>query len=148
MKLFKMVLSVFLGTLVYSTLSICIGPRSLWAMDQLSVERNKIAANLNSLYLLNEDLDSHFQNLSADAYTISVYAHELGYIAKDEKLIKLAGFNGGIDRSFESGSALTVRNPVFLPEWTCKFFGFASGAFAFFFITYLYGLKKNKQGGR
>lgn len=139
MKRFKIVLPIFVGTLVYSALSFCIGPRGLWAMDQLALEKQKVAANLENLYLMNEDLDSRFQNLSADADTISVYAHELGYVANGERLIKLAGFTGGIDRNFESGAAIPVKAPEFLPEWICKFFGFFAGICSFFIFSSILG---------
>lgn len=137
MKRFKIVLPIFIGTLVYSILSMYIGPKGVWAMSQLSRERTRVSANLASLYLSNEDLNSRFQNLSADADTISVYAHELGYVANGEKLIKLAGFTGGIDRNFEAGSAIAVKKPEFLPEWVCKFFGILSGVCSFFVLSYI-----------
>ena len=111
-------------------------------MSQLVQQKTKIESNLNTLYLLNEDLDARFSNLSADPDTISVYAHELGYVANGEKLIKLAGFSGGIDRNFESGTALQIKKPDFLPEWICKFFGLFSGIAAFFVLTFIFSGKK------
>jgi len=111
-------------------------------MSQLVQQKTKIESNLNTLYLLNEDLDARFSNLSADPDTISVYAHELGYVANGEKLIKLAGFSGGIDRNFESGTALQIKKPDFLPEWICKFFGLFSGIAAFFVLTFIFSEKK------
>lgn len=137
MKRLKIVLPIFIGTLVYSVLSMCIGPKGIWAMSQLTRERTRVSANLESLYIANEDLNSRFQNLSADPDTISVYAHELGYVANGEKLIKLAGFTGGIDRNFDSGSAISVIKPAFLPEWVCKFFGILSGVCSFFMLSYI-----------
>jgi len=142
MKCFKVVLPIFIGTLIYSVLSISVGPRGLWPMSQLDQQKTKIESNLSALYLLNEDLDARFNNLSADPDTISVYAHELGYVANGEKLIKLAGFSGGIDRNFESGTALQIKKPDFLPEWICKFFGLFSGITAFFILTFIISGKK------
>ena len=142
MKCFNVVLPLFIGTLIYSALSISVGPRGLWPMSQLDRQKTKIESNLNTIYLLNEELDARFSNLSADPDTISVYAHELGYIANGEKLIKLAGFSGGIDRNFESGTAMQIKKPDFLPEWICKFFGLFSGFTAFFVLTFIISGKK------
>jgi hypothetical protein len=142
MKYFKVVLPLFIGTLMYSALSISVGPRGLWPMSQLDRQKTIIQGNLGELYLINEDLNAKFSNLSADPDTISVYAHELGYIANGEKLIKLAGFSGGIDRNFDSGIALHIKKPNFLPEWICKFFGLFSGITAFFILTFIISGKK------
>jgi hypothetical protein len=137
MKSLKFLLPLFSGILVYTVLSICIGPRGLWAMRQLAVERQRIAGNLETLRSINEDLDARYQSLSADPDTISVYAHELGYISDGERLIRLAGFTGGIDRSFDCGSPLSVTPPKYLPEWMCKFIGLFAGICFFFLFSYL-----------
>lgn len=131
MKSLKFLLPVFAGIIVYTVLSVCIGPRGLWAMRQLAGERARLATNLDTLRTINEDLDARFQCLSADPDTISVYAHELGYVADGERLIRLAGFTGGIDRTFDCGTALSVNAPKYLPEWMCKFFGVFAGICSF-----------------
>jgi len=143
MKRFNVILPLFIGTLIYSLLSITVGPKGIWPMSQLVQEKTILSTNLDTLYRLNEDLDTRFSNLSADPDTISVYAHELGYIANGEKLIKLAGFSGGIDRKFESGTALTLKQPNFLPEWLCKFFGLFSGISTFVILTVFFTGKKH-----
>lgn len=149
MKSLKFLLPVFLGIIVYTVLSVCIGPRGLWAMRQLAGERQRLAANLESLRAINEDLDARFQSLSADPDTISVYAHELGYVADDERLIRLAGFTGGINRAFDCGSAISVDSPKYLPEWMCKFFGLFAGVCFFFLFSYIVaGIRHDNQKRR
>lgn len=104
-------------------------------MSQLERERVRLGANLTALREIHTDLDAQFNNLSADPDTIEIYAHELGYVAKDEKLIKLAGFSGGINRNFVPGTAEKLRRPIFLPEWICKVFGIFAGILAFFLCS-------------
>ena len=111
------------GVFVYCVFSILLGPKSIWSAAQLSLQRDKVRANLESLYAVNADLDARVKNLTADPDTIAVYAHELGFVAKGERLIRLAGFSGGIDRKLYAGTPVTVEEPVFLPEWACKIFG-------------------------
>lgn len=108
----------------------------MWSMSQLEREKLRLGKNLNSLSEIHTDLDAQFSNLSADPDTIEIYAHELGYVAKDEKLIKLAGFTGGINRNLVPGTAEKMNKPVFLPEWICKIIGIVSGILAFFLFSY------------
>lgn len=112
-------------------------------MSQLLDEKTKISRNLENLQLINESLDARLQSLSADPDTISMYAHELGYVADGERLIKLAGFSGGIDRTFETGQAKSVAQPLFVSEWICKFFGILIGIVSFAYLMIVSMRKKN-----
>ncbi len=118
------------GVFAYCALSILLGPKSVWAAAQLSSEKDKVLLSLESLYAINSDLDARVKNLAADPDTIAVYAHELGFVAEDERLIRLAGFSGGIDRKLFAGSPVTVEAPSFLPEWVCKLASLCVAAFS------------------
>ncbi|HHU36618.1 MAG TPA: septum formation initiator family protein [Treponema sp.] len=132
MKYLRIVLPLFLGTLIYSLLSFSAGPKGFWPFSQLEVEYTRINQNLETLQNINGSLEARLANLTSDSDTISVYAHELGYIHEGEKLIKLAGFTGGIDRTLYSGSALESRIPQYVPEWICKITGILFGLLSFF----------------
>ena len=95
---------------------------------------DKLLSHLEYLYSVNVDLDARVKNLTADADTIAVYAHELGFVSEGERLIKLAGFSGGVDRKLSAGFPVKVNPPVFLPEWICKVFGLSGAALAFFLL--------------
>jgi cell division protein FtsB len=141
----KIIIPIFIGTLIYSVLSFSLGPRGLWPMSQISEHKATFSSNLEVLYTINQDMNARLQNLSADPDTISVYAHELGYVAEGEKLIKLAGFSGGIERNLIAGNAISVKKPLFLSEWICKTFGIVSGLFGFFILsTFIWGKKQKK----
>lgn len=116
-------------------------------MSQLESQKQSLGKSLEILYAANTRLDGEFRNLQANPDTISVYAHELGYVADDERLIKLAGFSGGINRSFATGEAITLAKPGFVPEWICKFLGVFVGIAAFLLMRFfkmrtLYANKK------
>lgn len=144
MKRYKFVLPVFVGTLVYGILSFSVGPRGLVPMARLAEQKTVLNGNLESLYTIKEDLNARMQNLTADPDTISVYAHELGYVAEGERLVKLAGFSGGIDRNLAAGTAVMPVLPDFLAEWLCKSFGIIAGLLAFFlFSRYVTGKPRN-----
>lgn len=123
MKLLRILVPVFFGIAVYVLLGVFCGPRGIRAMHQLETEKNRLTANIENLSTLNADLKSSLDNLSADPDTISVYAHELGLICEGERLIKLAGFSGGINRKLIAGSAIEVNRPRYFPEWGCKLIG-------------------------
>lgn len=106
-------------------------------MKQLEREKTTVSANLGKLYELRDDLKSKLDNLSADPDTISIYAHELGYVYEGERLIRLAGFSGGIDRNLVPGTVLRMKAPGFLPEWICKLSGVCAGLLAFFLFARL-----------
>lgn len=105
-------------------------------MKQLGSEKERVNENLKSLEGINQELDSIFRNLSSDPDTIAVYAHELGYIRDQERLIKLADFTGGIDRNYSPGQALKTVQPSYLSEWICKTIGLLSGLLAFILISH------------
>ena len=126
MRRLRVVFPLVCGIFVYCVFSILLGPKSVWSAAQLSSERDKVRANLESLYAVNADLDARVKNLTADPDTIAVYAHELGFVSKGERLIRLAGFSGGIDRKLYAGTPVTVKEPAFLPEWACKLFGISA----------------------
>jgi cell division protein FtsB len=136
MKRINIILPLFVGTFVYCVVSVCVGPRGLWPMSQLENERIRLGSNLSELHAINDDLDSQFKNLTADPDTIQVYAHELGYVANGEKLIKLAGFSGGINRKLVAGNAQEMAKPAYMTEWLCKTFGLITGILAFFLFSF------------
>lgn len=146
MKTLRIILPLFIGTLVYSLLVLSFGPKGFVPMMQLEREKQTVSANLNALYELRDDLKAKLDNLSADPDTISIYAHELGYVYEGERLIRLAGFSGGIDRNLVPGTVRRMKDPSFLPEWICKLSGICAGFLAFFLFAHV--TRKSNDGYR
>lgn len=144
MNRLKIILPVFTGVFVYCVFSILLGPKGVWSSIQLLEERDRLVYHLEELYSINIDLDAQVKNLTADPDTIVVYAHELGFVSGEEKLIKLAGFSGGIDRKLSAGFPVSIRKPESLPEWICKVFGLSSAVVSALILR-LY--KKEKKHG-
>lgn len=132
MNYVRIVLPLFIGTLIYSILGFTAGPKGQWPYSQLEQEHVRLQKNLDALRETNASLEIRLANLSSDPDTIAVYAHELGYVHEGEQLIKLAGFNGGIDRNLVAGSPVMSQKPHVVPEWICKLVGVLSGFLAFF----------------
>jgi len=85
-----------------------------------------IVYNTEQLTLKNKELEQILKNLTADYDTIKVYAHELGLVAEGERLIRLAGFNGGVIRINDPGIVVPIRKLAFIPEWICKLSGLSA----------------------
>ena len=58
--------------------------------------------------------------MSSDPETIAVYAHELGYVQKNERLIKLMNFSGSVERTEDPGVAYLIETPRYVPDAVCK----------------------------
>jgi len=148
MSYLKIILPLFAGTVIYSLAAIFAGPKGIMPMMHLQKEREVIRQNLDYLHNTGDTLEIKLNNLSADADTISVYAHELGFISEGEQLIKLAGFSGGIDRNYHAGTALRSKKAEYLPEWICKTTAVLSGLLSFFAISYISRRKKDGNSQR
>ena len=96
-----------------------VGPKGFLPMSHLQKEAETMKEHISSLRTMNEELAAQvkfFQRIP----TIAVMPHELGYIAEGERLIKLSGFIGGIDRNLHPGTLITRVKPIFLEDWICK----------------------------
>lgn len=144
MQYLKIVVPLFLGTLIYTLLGLTAGPMGQWRYSRLEMEKQRLSNNHEKLLEIHETLEAQLANLTSDPDTIVVYAHELGYIREGEQLIKLAGFNGGIDRNLVAGNAMVSATPGYLPEWICKLIGILFGLTGFLALEMAH--KKNRKG--
>lgn len=142
----KIVLPFFVGTFVYALFGLFAGPKGIIPMNELETERSRVRANLELLSETHDTLETALNNLSSDADTISVYAHELGYVREGERLIRLAGFSGGIDRKLVPGTAVTARVPSSLPEWLCKLAGLVFGVLTYTLVAWRFPSAKGAPG--
>ena len=69
---------------------------------------------------IGENLNIRIANLSSDPQTIAMYAHELGYVQKNERLIKLMTFSGSVERTDDAGLAYLIEPPRYVPDAVCK----------------------------
>lgn len=116
----KVITPIFVFAFVYSFLSICFGPRGFFACRQLRRQRDVLVRHVQSLSDIGEDLNIRIANLSSDPQTIVMYAHELGYVQKNERLIKLMNFSGTAERTEDTGVAYLIEAPRYLPDAVCK----------------------------
>ena len=116
----KVITPIFMFALVYSFLGVLFGPRGFFALRQLRRQQEALLSHVRLLSDIGENLNIRIANLSSDPQTIAVYAHELGYIHKDEKLIKLMNFSGTAEHTEDAGVAYLIEAPRFLSDNVCK----------------------------
>lgn len=83
MPVFKYLISLWVTIIVYSLLSLFAGARGISAYNQLKKEQDKQKTNLEYLKNINQKLEGKKDALLYDSDTITAYARELGYGAKD-----------------------------------------------------------------
>lgn len=121
MKLYlKIIAPIFAFMLVYSFLGIFFGPRGFFALQQLKRQRDALLHNVQLLSDIGESLTIKIANLSSDPETIAVYAHELGYVHKNERLVKLMNFSGAAEYIQDAGVVYLIESPHFLSDNVCK----------------------------
>ena len=131
MKLYlKIITPIFIFALVYSFLGIFFGPRGFFALQQLKRQRETLLHHVELLSDIGENLNIKIANLSSDPKTIAAYAHELGYVHKDEGLIKLMNFSGAAERTEDAGLVYQIEAPRFLPDAACKTIAVSIGIIA------------------
>lgn len=116
----KIMAPLFAFTLIYSFLGMCFGPRSFFAQQQLKKQREVLVRHVQDLSDIGESLNIRIANLSSDPQTISAYAHELGYVKENERLIKLMNFSGAVGYTEDAGCPYIIRKPHYLPDTACK----------------------------
>lgn len=116
----KIITPIFAFTLVYSFLGIFFGPRGFFALQQLKRQREALLYNVQLLSDIGESLTIRIANLSSDPETIAVYAHELGYVHNNERLIKLMNFSGTAEHTENAGGVYVIEAPQYLSDNVCK----------------------------
>ena len=116
----KVITPIFVFAFVYSFLSMCFGARGFFACQQLRRQHEALVQHVQLLSDIGEDLNIRIANLSSDPQTIAVYAHELGYVQKNERLIKLMNFSGTAERTEDVSVVYLIEAPRYLPDAVCK----------------------------
>ncbi|MGP1577006.1 MAG: septum formation initiator family protein [Treponema sp.] len=116
----KIIAPIFAFVAVYSLLSILFGQKGFFAAQQLKQQRDVLITHVQMLSDMGENLAIRIANLSSDPETIAVYAHELGYVHENERLIKLLHFSGEVEKVENPGAVYTIEAPRFLSDNICK----------------------------
>ncbi|MCR4734739.1 MAG: septum formation initiator family protein [Treponema sp.] len=120
MKRAKYILVVFSGTFIYILMSLFFGVNSLHNfrfMEEQKVELSKQKAYIQNI---NSELELELTALRDDKAVIAAYARKLGYVASDEKIIKITGLKPSQTVLYDTGKVLRHQEPVYVSEKICK----------------------------
>ena len=126
MKAVKYLFAIWAGVLVYSSLSFLFGSIGLSAYRQLEAEQVKQEANIESLKLINRELENTMNSLLYDTDTLAVHAREQGYAARQEQFIRIVGLGINQKASASVGQVIAASEPRFTPDKKLRIIAFCS----------------------
>ena len=128
MKLYiQIVFPIFVMTAVYSLLTFLFGEAGIYSQGKLEEELTTVVKNIGTIKQKGAELDIFIKNLTSDEETIKIFAHDLGYISENEKLIKLPPFKNEGFSQVSYGNAIPVEKPAFISDTLCKQFAILMG---------------------
>lgn len=139
MNRFRVLTAALAGTFIYVLVTLIGGRDGFWAMKQLKVQKREISTHTVSIQKVNDELSLEALALQKDMDLIAAYARNIGYVGKDEKLIKVSGLPSNQTRIYDPGTVVKHTSVKYFPESTCKAIGFIVFALVYL-ILILYDL--------
>jgi len=91
MRAVKYLFALWTGILIYALFSVLFGAGGLSAYRQLQAELVRQEANIESLIMINSELENTVNSLLYDRDTLAVFAREQGYASRQERFIRIVG---------------------------------------------------------
>ncbi|MDR2486077.1 MAG: septum formation initiator family protein [Treponema sp.] len=150
MNRIKYLLPLWVGVVIYTLFSVLKGPIGISAYNQLKIEQEKLQANMDSLQLINKELENTKDSLMYDKDTIAVYARELGYRSRNERFVRIVGFDGTKKQRAEPGRLAVSVQPEYISDCAIKICAFciALGTFLCILIPDILQKRTNRQKTR
>ncbi|MCL2833930.1 MAG: septum formation initiator family protein [Treponema sp.] len=124
MKMIKYLFPLWIGVLIYTLLSVCLGPKGLSAFGQMEAEKDRETANINNLIAINNDLTDIRDVYYNDKENFYVNARELGFAAPGEQFIRIIGLGNPQKTLISPGQVVSAEQPQFISEQIIQIFSF------------------------
>ena len=134
MRSFRFLTAACAGTLLYVFVSIFCGSDGFNAEKQLKNQKRELSANTAKIQKINDDLTMETLALQNDKDVIAAYARKLGYIGKDEKLVKISGLAPKETHIFDPGTVKKSQPVKYLSESGCKSIGLIVFVLVYFIL--------------
>ena len=144
----NIIFPIFVAISSYSLLTFFFGESGVYSHKKLEDERNNIIKNIEDIKQKGVELDVLIKNLTSDEETIRIFAHDLGYVADGEIIVKLPSFKPDVLSDINYGTALEVHRTSFISDSLCKKFSTLMGLIAFIIeilITRSYDYKEERK---
>ena len=126
MKAVKYLFALWTGFFVYTLLIMMFGPGGFFAYRQLQAEQAKIEANIQSLVLINHELEDSMSSLLFDRDTLALYAREQGYAQRHERFIRIVGLGLQNSARTSPGEAVLAAEPQFTDGRVLRIIAFST----------------------
>ena len=127
MKAVKYLFALWAGVIIYASLSVIFGAMGLSAYRQLENEQKKQELNIESLKLMNRELEGAMNSLLYDKDTLAVFARGQGYATREERFIRIVGLGGNPLIRNSSGEIFIAADPQYIPDTTLRIIAVCTG---------------------
>jgi len=127
----SIIFPIFVAISAYSALTFFFGESGVYSQKKLEDERNNVINNIKDIKRKGVELDVLIKNLTSDEETIKIFAHDLGYVAEGETILKLPSFKPDVLSDINYGTALEIHRSSFISDSLCKKFATLMGLIAF-----------------
>ncbi|MDR3167719.1 MAG: septum formation initiator family protein [Treponema sp.] len=131
MKSIKYLLAVWTGVLIYGLCSFFNGAMGISAYRHLEDERLRQEKNMETLKVINKELETAKDALLYDRDTLLSYAKDLGYGEKNERFIRIVGLGNTKKQRTNPGQTVLTVQPEFIPDKTLKIISFCAALTVF-----------------
>ena len=144
----NIIFPIFVAVSSYSVLTFFFGESGVYSQKKLEDEQNNVVKNIEDITHKGVELDVLIKNLTSDEETIKIFAHDLGYVAEGETIVKLPSFKPDVLSDINYGTALEIHRPSFISDSLCKKFATLMGLIAFIIevlIARSYDYKESRE---
>ena len=127
MRSAKYLFAVWVGVLIYVTLTVFFGAKGVYAQYQLEKEYKKQEENIANLGLMNRKLKDFVNFLISDEDTLLVYAREQGYASSEERFIRIVGLGINQQNITNPGIVFIAAEPQYTRNWLFGLISFCAG---------------------
>lgn len=140
MKRAKYLFVLFIGTLVYVSMSLFFGQNSISSYKKLEEQKRIVSKQKMEIQNINNELKMECSALADDPARIAAYARKLDYVRDNEKLIKVTGLKPYQNVIYDTGTVVYHVEPEYLSEFYCKICGLVA-ALCTLIVFLVYDLK-------
>jgi len=127
MRIVKYLFALWAAVLIYALLTLSFGARGAGAYRQLEAEKARQEANIESLKLINRELENTMNALLNDRDTLAVFARDQGYAAAGRRFIRIVGLDGYQRAQTSPGQVLVAISPLHISNRVLQIITFFIG---------------------
>ena len=148
MRVIKYLLALWVSVALYAGMSISAGAHGIFAYNELLEEQKKQEANMEKLRRINTELENKKNAMLYDHDTISVYARNLGFGAKNEKFVRVVGLGQARKALLLPGEIVSAETPRSIDNKTIRFISIFAALAVFIALLIQDALEMNLEAPR